>query len=104
MFAVLGDFPECVEVLLKHGSRCEVRDRSGRSALHWAAHHARASCLKVLLARKKPTADGGWAEADRAGVTLLHLATRYPEKKCLPMIFKHYNIGAGDIDVQVSGF
>ena len=47
MFAVLGDYPECIEVLLKHGSDPEVKDKSGRTALHWAAHHGNVQCLKV---------------------------------------------------------
>lgn len=47
MFAVLGDYPDCVEVLLKHGARSGARDSSGRTALHWAAHHGNVQCLKV---------------------------------------------------------
>ena len=95
MFAVLGDYPECIEVLLKHGSDPDVTDKSGRTALHWAAHHGNVQCLKAILSKKQM----GWTEQDQGGVTILHLATRHPAKKCLQVIFKNFNIGPGEIDI-----
>ncbi len=50
MFAALGDYGDCAEVLLKQGG-CDpaAKDRSGRTAAHWAAHHGHAQCLKVIF-------------------------------------------------------
>ena len=98
MFAVLGDYPECVEVLLKFGGDPELKDKSGRTALHWAGHHGNVACLKVILARSAV----GWTEPDQGGVTVLHLVTRYPVRKGLQLVLKHFSIGQGEIDVQVS--
>jgi ankyrin repeat protein len=53
MFAVLGDYPECVEALLKHGARPLTKDRSGRTAMHWAAHHGNVACLKTIYTKTK---------------------------------------------------
>ena len=61
MFAVLGDYKECVEVLLKHGSYPGCKDNSGRTALHWAAHHGNVDCLKALLAKREVP----WTDADQ---------------------------------------
>ena len=97
MFAVLGDYPECVEVLLKFGGDPELKDKSGRTALHWAGHHGNVACLKVILARSAV----GWTEPDQGGVTVLHLVTRYPVRKGLQLVLKHFSIGQGEIDVQV---
>ena len=53
MFAALADYPECVEALLKHGARPQLRDRSGRTAMHWAAHHGNVNCLKTIYGKSK---------------------------------------------------
>ncbi|XP_059096307.1 inversin-like [Tigriopus californicus] len=96
MFAVLGDYPECVDVLLKHGADPHLQDRSGRTALHWAVHHGHFGCVKSILSKTTV----GWSEVDQGGVTILHLATRHPLKKGLQTVFKHFTIGPGEIDVQ----
>ena len=94
-FAVLGNYPECLEVILKWGGKVELSDRSGRSSLHWAAHHGHFPCLKVLLQyynkRRIP-----YTEQDQSGVSVLHLATRKPETKCLPLLLKFWN---SEVDV-----
>ena len=41
MYAVLGNYPECVSILLDNGAQLGLTDTSGRGALHWAAHHGR---------------------------------------------------------------
>ena len=97
MFAVLGDYPECVEVLLKFGGDPELKDRSGRTALHWAGHHGNINCLKTILTKTNV----GWIEPDQGGVTVLHLVTRQPSKKGLQLVLRHFSIGQGEIDVQV---
>ena len=100
MFAALGDYGDCAEVLLKQGG-CDpaAKDRSGRTAAHWAAHHGHAQCLKVIfwffvffvssnfscitikviLSTKKHFGSKplSWLEPDQGGVTMLHLATRF---------------------------
>lgn len=38
MFCVLADRLECAELLLKARSHINIRDKGGRTALHWAAH------------------------------------------------------------------
>ena len=53
MFAALADYPECAEVLLKHGARPQLKDRSGRTAMHWAAHHGNVNCLKNIYGKSK---------------------------------------------------
>ena len=53
MFAALADYPECAEALLKHGARPQLRDRSGRTAMHWAAHHGNVNCLKTIYGKSK---------------------------------------------------
>ena len=53
MFAALADYPECAEALLKHGARPQLRDRSGRTAMHWAAHHGNINCLKTIYGKSK---------------------------------------------------
>ena len=58
MFAALADFAECAEALLKHGARPQLRDRSGRTAMHWAAHHGHVGCLKAIYGRGKQQAGG----------------------------------------------
>ena len=81
------------------------QDRSGRSALHWCAHHGHPACLKLLLAAAKKgwggsDPPGWWGDPDQGGVTLLHLATRNPEAKCLQMVVKQVG-SVANIDVQV---
>ena len=71
MYAVLGNYPACVEVagnvlkpyfvletlvkdvsdiclkvLLKMSSNASLVDSSRRSALHWAVHHGHIACVK----------------------------------------------------------
>ena len=53
MFAALADYPECAEALLKHGARPQLKDRSGRTAMHWAAHHGNVGCLKIIYGKSK---------------------------------------------------
>ena len=67
MYAVLGNYPECVSILLDNGAQLGLTDTSGRGALHWAAHHGRGACAKLLVR----------AGADQGGVTVLHLAMRH---------------------------
>ena len=98
-FAVLGDFPECAETLLKNGGSAQIADRSGRTPLHWAAHHGHFSCLKLLLTHCKKQ-NLHWGVPDQGGVTVLHLATRRPEQKCLPVVLKHLNSSNIGIDAQ----
>ena len=50
-----------------------MTDSSGRTALHWAAHHGYSGCVKLLL--RCPGVD--WSGADQGGVTVLHLAMRH---------------------------
>ena len=38
MYCVLADRLECAEILLKAGAQVNLRDKGGRTALHWAAH------------------------------------------------------------------
>ncbi|KAH3749161.1 hypothetical protein DPMN_183652 [Dreissena polymorpha] len=38
MFCVLADRLECAELLLKAGAQTNMKDKGGRTALHWAAH------------------------------------------------------------------
>ena len=49
MYAVLGNYPECVSILLDNGAQLGLTDTSGRGALHWAAHHGRGACAKLLV-------------------------------------------------------
>ena len=63
MYAVLGNYPACVEVaeqingklllvekvLLKTSSNASLVDSSRRTALHWAVHHGHISCVKSVL-------------------------------------------------------
>ena len=116
MFAALADYPDCIEILLKHGAKSTAKDRSGRSALHWSAHHGHSQCLKILMnhASKKGggiidgkgsfTGSKVWKEPDQGGVTILHLSTRNPETKCLNLVLKQFNIGPADINIAVSDY
>ena len=59
MYAVLGNYPACIEViekkmqfrcsvkvLLKTSSNASLVDSSRRTALHWAVHHGHIACAK----------------------------------------------------------
>ena len=62
MYAVLGNYPACVEVdgkanasiifvekvLLKTSSNASLVDSSRRTALHWAVHHGHIGCVKYV--------------------------------------------------------
>ena len=37
-----------------------------------------------------------WSCRDQGGVTVLHLATRHPEKKSLQFLVKHFGIGGNN--------
>ena len=41
MYCVLADRPECAEILIKAGAQVNLKDKGGRTALHWAAHKVR---------------------------------------------------------------
>ena len=75
MYAVLGNYPECVSILLDNGAQLGLADTSGRGALHWAAHHGRGACAKLLV--RAGAGRECWAGADQGGVTVLHLAMRH---------------------------
>ena len=72
MYAVLGNYPECVDILLRNDSDPTLTDSSGRNALHWAVHHGYGGCVKLLLKYKID-----WSVPDQGGVTILHLAMRH---------------------------
>ena len=74
MYAVLGNYPECVDILIKNDSDVTLTDSSGRSALHWAVHHGYSGCVKLLLSSKMRQ---DWAVCDQGGVSVLHLAMRH---------------------------
>ena len=60
MYAVLGNYPACIEViekkcnshvlivkvLLKTSSNASLVDSSRRTPLHWAVHHGHIACAK----------------------------------------------------------
>lgn len=72
IFSVLGNNYECTDLLLKvsklmlecmhldkdlhfgkkAGANPGLKDKAGRNALHWAAHHGHVKCLKSLLNSK----------------------------------------------------
>ena len=66
MFAVLGDSAECCAALLECGAAADKADTSGRTALHWAAHHGRTACCRALL-RQPDKLD--WRATDNGGVS-----------------------------------
>ena len=86
MYGVLGNYPECVEVLVREGAEINLTDSSGRTALHWAAHHGYGACAKILV-----RATSSWDIGDQAGVTVLHLAMRH-DKTVLQLLTKKYNV------------
>ena len=94
MYAVLGNFPECVEILVKNNSDANLVDSSHRNALHWAVHHGYLGCVKILLNKCKID----WKAADQGGVTVLHLAMRN-SKSILQLLLKKYNITKDNIDL-----
>ena len=93
MYAVLGNFPECVDILIKNDSDVSLTDSSGRTALHWAVHHGYGGCVKIILRCKVD-----WGVADQAGVTVLHLAMRH-DKSVLQQLLKKFSISKEDINV-----
>ena len=94
MYAVLGNFPECVEILIKNKSDATLVDSSCRNALHWAVHHGYLGCVKILLNKCKID----WKAADQGGVTVLHLAMRN-NKNILQLLLKKYNITKDNVDL-----
>ena len=94
MYAVLGNFPECVEILIKNKSEGTLVDSSCRNALHWAVHHGYLGCVKILLNKCKID----WKAADQGGVTVLHLAMRN-NKNILQLLLKKYSIGKDNVDL-----
>ena len=65
-----------------------MTDSSGRSALHWAAHHGYAGCAKILM---RAGGGQGWAVPDQGGVTVLHLAMRHHKVRRLYLeLFSSY--------------
>ena len=86
MYGVLGNYPECVEILVREGADTNLTDSSGRTALHWAAHHGYGACAKILT-----RAGTVWDRGDQAGVTVLHLAMRH-DKTVLQLLAKKYNL------------
>ena len=89
-YGVLGNYPECLEILVREGAQPGLRDSSGRTALHWAAHHGYAGAVKVLL-RSEQNSGGAWDQGDQAGVTVLHLAMRH-DKAVLQLLVKKFNV------------
>ena len=89
MYGVLGNYPECVEILLREGAQSGLRDSSGRTALHWAAHHGYAGAAKILIRSEQNS--GAWEQGDQAGVTVLHLAMRH-DKTVLQLLVKKFNM------------
>ena len=87
---MLGNYPECVEILVREGAQPGLRDSSGRTALHWAAHHGYAGAAKILVRSDQGEA-AGWDQGDQAGVTVLHLAMRH-QKTVLQLLVKKYNV------------
>ena len=88
-YGVLGNYPECVEILVREGAQTELRDSSGRTALHWAAHHGYAGAVKILA--RSDLSQAAWDQGDQAGVTVIHLAMRH-DKSVLQLLMKKYNI------------
>jgi ankyrin repeat protein len=62
-------------LLLAHGAQVSTRDKSGRTALHWAASLRDPQSLKVLLRHKAAV-----NLQDKAGATALMLASVKPDK------------------------
>ncbi|XP_043205288.1 inversin-like isoform X1 [Amphibalanus amphitrite] len=83
-FAVMGNQPDCVDLLLKAGLSADAADHAGRSALHGAAHRGYYTCLKLLVQRSSNP-----ALPDQDKVTPCHLATQRGNNKCLPLLLKH---------------
>ena len=54
MYCVLADRPDCAEILMKAGAQVNLKDKGGRTALHWAAHKVSIAPHKLL----KKIADG----------------------------------------------
>ncbi|CAG0900228.1 unnamed protein product, partial [Cyprideis torosa] len=75
-FAVLGDAPRVLEVLLKAGARVDASDSHGRTAVHVAVLKRRPECLRILLNWSQRSSVAG----DREGVTPIHLATTLDQK------------------------
>ncbi|KAH3749196.1 hypothetical protein DPMN_183687 [Dreissena polymorpha] len=78
MFCVLADRLECAELLLKAGAQTNMKDKGGRTALHWAAHKA--------------------AHRDNEGQTAVHLCTRHKSPKCMTLLLRQ--LSPGEIDDQ----
>ncbi|KAH3749153.1 hypothetical protein DPMN_183644 [Dreissena polymorpha] len=74
MFCVLADRLECAELLLKAGAQTNMKDKGGRTALHWAAHK------------------------DNEGQTAVHLCTRHKSPKCMTLLLRQ--LSPGEIDDQ----
>ncbi|XP_023320780.1 inversin-B isoform X2 [Eurytemora carolleeae] len=72
MYAILGNYPACVDILLQNGSNATLVDSSGRNSLHWAVHHDNFDCVRSILSKVKLD----WKTPDQGGVTILHLAAR----------------------------
>ncbi|XP_030323506.1 death-associated protein kinase 1 isoform X5 [Calypte anna] len=63
---------QMLQLLLKHGSRIDVKDKAGSNAIYWASRHGHVETLKFLNDNKCPL-----DVKDKSGETALHVAARY---------------------------
>ena len=55
--AVAGKSDKIVSLLLKHGAECDIKDKAGKTPLHWAAMLDAVNCAHVLLLEGKCNVD-----------------------------------------------
>ncbi|CAD5121617.1 DgyrCDS10113 [Dimorphilus gyrociliatus] len=93
MHCILGEWIDCVEVLLKAQANINKTDMSGKNALHFAVHKGNLKCVKLLLSK-----GANCRTTDNEGLNALHICARHTNAKCLNLILKH--LQPGEIDVQ----
>lgn len=90
IYAVLGDAPDTLTLLLRAGADPDLPDAQQQGPLHWAACHGRANAFRTLLAA------GAKADArTAAGASALHWACVCEGTACLEQLLQHGAARAG---------
>ncbi|XP_046392918.1 inversin-like isoform X4 [Ischnura elegans] len=109
IYAILGNRPKCVMVLLKAGASPNSVDCHERNAFHWAALRDSFKCFKIMykheIANDKTLVQSseegilcGWRMKDKDGATALHLSTCASTTDCCRYIID--NAIPSDINAQ----
>ena len=79
--ACIGDQPEAVALLLRHGANVNAARHDKQTALHFAAKNGSAKCVRLLL-----DAGADLAATNASGDTPLAEAERYQHQQIIQLL------------------